>query len=87
MLVGAVEGETAVEIQAEASDKFGVTLISDWIVYTPAMICIIKYLPVHIRAAADCGFTFVWCVFLSVLKHNKVLPWATMDTHHKNIVD
>jgi len=76
-LIGAVEGESAVEIRAELSDKFGLTLLSDWIVYTPALICIIKYLPVHMRAAADCGFTFVWCVFLSFLKHNvDELPWT-----------
>ena len=32
------------------------------------------------RAAADCGFTFVWCVFLSFLKHNvDELPWSQHD--------
>ena len=75
--IGRVEGETWSTIKQEISDKIVATQLSDWAVYTPAMIFIVKYVPVQLRAVADISFAFLWSVFLSFLKHHDVeaLPW------------
>ena len=91
-VTGVVEGETLDTVKEELRNKFAVTLLSDLVLYSPVMILILKFLPVHLRTVAENSFTFLWGVFLSFLKHHDFDPshwWRTTNdyTREKGWVD
>ena len=77
--IGYVEGESGQQIKNEISRKFLVTYLTDSAVYYPFMYMNMRFMPLHLRTAADLSYGLGYSVFLSYIKHHNIrIPLLTL---------
>ena len=77
--IGCVEGESTEKIKSEISRKFLLTYLTDSAVYYPFMYLNIRFMPLHLRTAADLSYGLAYSIFLSYVKHHNIkIPMLTL---------
>ena len=86
--IGYVEGESGQQIKNEISRKFLVTYLTDSAVYYPFMYMNMRFMPLHLRTAADLLYGLGYSVFLSYIKHHNIrIPLLTLFEDDNVVVD
>ena len=86
--IGYVEGESRQQIKNEISRKFLVTYLTDSAMYYPFLYMNMRFVPLHLRTAADLSYGLGYSIFLSYVKHHNIrIPILTLFEDNDDNVD